>query len=107
MLMRAKARFTDQPPALPGETRWRSLCGREGGRYSQGTTCSDRLRGRRFPGATRFPGPSPGLDCQARLRAPTIRPRNSRLMSATLKRPLGWKPATRKAAVGSGLIRAR
>ena len=61
--------------------------------YSQGTTCSDRLRGRRFHGATRFPGQSPGLDCLARLRAPTIRPTNSRPMSGTLKfRPLGWKP---------------
>ena len=85
MWMRAKARCTDQPPALPGETRWRSLCGREGGRYSQDTTCSDRLRGRRFSGATRFPGQSPGLDCLARLRAPTIRPTNSRPVSGTPK----------------------
>ena len=85
MLMRAKARITAQPPALPGETRGRSMGGSEGGRYSQGTTCSDRLRGRRFPGATRFPGQSPGLDCLSRLRAPTIRPTNSRQVSRTLK----------------------
>ena len=51
------------------------MCGREGGSYFQGTTRSDRLRGRRVSGATRFPWQSPGLDCLARLRAPTIRPR--------------------------------
>ncbi|MEO6260739.1 MAG: hypothetical protein ABIP63_10325, partial [Thermoanaerobaculia bacterium] len=34
--------------------------------------CSDRLRGRRFLGSSFFPGPSPGLVCVARLRAPVI-----------------------------------